>query len=613
MGNCSSSNSISEKLSNSGKLDSLIFVLGGPGSGKGTQCKNLAEQLGYTHLSTGDLFRNEVKQGTERAAKVEELMKSGQLIPTDLTLDILYDAVVSTLATGGTTYLLLDGFPRELSQVDAFKKKFGRDCDKALYFEAPDEVLIQRCLDRGKTSGRADDNEESIKKRIQTYHSKSKPVVDHYREEGLLVTVKANQSPADVWEETFNKMTEQAQPAKGINVTVCGGGNAAHIAAGMFAKNGADVNLFFSFEEEAAKFKKACDAAGGVTVTTKDGSYTGMPKVISAKAEEAIPQADVIVMIVPAFAHEPILKQIAPHLKKGAFVGAIPGPGAFDLIATHVLGDILQEKDITLFAGTSLPWACRFDEYGCKASLLGEKKRVDINARPNEAERNKKLGDIMTSLHDLTTFACKGNFLTATLWPTNCVIHTGISYGIWHDWDGEPLDEAPLFYQNCNEFTGQVLDGLSSEIGKAVEVLKKAGGDLDGWQQIGVYLVDVYGDVISDQSSTAKIFATNDAFRGLKAPVTEVEGGKVVPNFRTRYLTEDLPHGLAVLRGIAEICGVETPWMDKVLLWAQPKIEKEYLVDGKIQGKDIVNSGCPQRFGITTPEQLVQGKIIKDQ
>lgn len=154
-----------------------------------------------------------------------------------------------------------------------------------------------------------------------------------------------------------------------------------------------------------------------------------------------------------------------------------------------------------------------------------------------------------------------------------------------------------------------MLDGLSNEIGQAVEVLKKAGADLAGWQPIDVYLLDVYGDVISDHSSTAQIFATNDAFRGLKAPVTEVEGGKFVPNFRTRYLTEDLPHGLAVLRGVAEICGVETPMMDKVLLWAQPKIEKEYLVDGKIQGKDIAQSGCPQRFGITTPEQLVNGDI----
>jgi len=330
---------------------------------------------------------------------------------------------------------------------------------------------------------------------------------------------------------------EIAKPAKGLTVTVCGGGNAAHIAAGMYSKNGAEVNLFFSFADEAKRFKESCDKAGGVTVTTKDTAYTGIPKVITADPAEAIPNSDLILLIVPAFAHEPILKQIAPFLKHGAMVGAIPGPGAFDLIAVNVLGDIIAEKDITLYAGTSLPWACRFDEYGCKASLLGEKKRVDINARPNEPERNAKLADAMCRLHDLTTFECKGNFLTSTLWPTNCIIHTGISYGIWHDWDGKPVDEAPLFYQNCSEFTGGVLDGLSNEIGKCVEVLQKAGGDLDGWQQIDVYQRDVYGDVISDPSTTATIFSTNDAFRGLKAPVTEVDG-KFEPNFRTRYLTE---------------------------------------------------------------------------
>lgn len=84
-----------------------------------------------------------------------------------------------------------------------------------------------------------------------------------------------------------------------------------------------------------------------------------------------------------------------------------------------------------------------------------------------------------------------------------------------------------------------------------------------------------------------------------------LDDGTVVPNFKTRYLTEDFPHGLAVMRGIAEICGVETPTMDKVLLWGQPLCGLEYLVDGKIQGKDVVKSGCPQRWGIKTVEELI--------
>ncbi|EGD78612.1 hypothetical protein PTSG_01589 [Salpingoeca rosetta] len=407
-------------------------------------------------------------------------------------------------------------------------------------------------------------------------------------------------------------MSEDAgRIAEGITVTVCGGGNAAHIAAGMFASRGATVNLFFSFKDEAERFKAACDKAGGVTVTRKDKTYFGQPKVISHDPAECIPMTDIVLLIVPAFAHEPILQQIKPHLKDGAAVGAIPGPGAFDLVALNALGDVFTQKNITLFAGTSLPWACRFDEYGAKATLLGVKTKVDITTRPNnDAKRNAWLADALTRLHDDTDFHCRGHFLMTTLWPTNAVIHPGVSYGIWHDWDGNPLDEAPLFYQNCNKFTGGVLKGMSDEIAATVEVLKSNGADLSHWQPIDVYMLDVYGDVISDHSSVDRIFATNDAFRGLKAPMITRDDGKLDPNFRTRYLTEDLPHGLAVLRGIAEICGVETPTMDKVLLWAQPLIEKEYLVDGKIKGKDVAQSGCPQRFGITTPQQLIKGDIV---
>eukprot|EP00049_Salpingoeca_infusionum_P005690 m.95314 g.95314 ORF g.95314 m.95314 type:complete len:407 (+) comp13055_c0_seq3:200-1420(+) len=401
-----------------------------------------------------------------------------------------------------------------------------------------------------------------------------------------------------------------ARPAEGINVTICGGGNAAHIAAGMFGSRGANVSLYFSFEEEAKKFKAACDEAGGVTVVRKEQTYFGTPVAISHRPEDVIPNADIVLLIVPAFAHEAILQQVCKYLKEGAAVGAIPGPGAFDLLALNTLGDSFTSKRITLFSGTSLPWACRFDVYGCKATLLGVKTKVDITTRPSsDGERNKQLAAQLTALHDETVFSCKGHFLNTTLWPTNAVIHPGVSYGIWHDWDGQPLDEAPLFYQNCSPFTGKVLDGLSDEIAATVEVLQANGADMTPWQKIDVYLLDVYGDVIDDKSSTDRIFATNDAFRGLKAPVITQDDGKVVPNFKTRYLTEDLPHGLAVLRGVAEICGIETPTMDKVLLWAQPLCGLEYLVDGKIQGKDIATSGCPQRYGITTVAQLIKGEI----
>jgi adenylate kinase family enzyme len=105
-----------------------LSLIGGPGSGKGTQCDRIKSELGFTHLSTGDLFRNEIKQQTPRAKQVQEFISQGKLIPVETTLDILADAVETIVSSGDPVKLLLDGFPRELSQVDAFKQKVLGSC-----------------------------------------------------------------------------------------------------------------------------------------------------------------------------------------------------------------------------------------------------------------------------------------------------------------------------------------------------------------------------------------------------------------------------------------------------------------------------------------------------
>ncbi|EGD74063.1 hypothetical protein PTSG_05755 [Salpingoeca rosetta] len=395
---------------------------------------------------------------------------------------------------------------------------------------------------------------------------------------------------------------EQRRPV----VTVCGGGNAAHVAVGMFTTQGADVNLFFSFEEEARKFRKGCERTGGVTVNTKDGSYKAMPKAISNDPAEVIPDSDLILLITPAFAHEPILKEIAPHLHDGAFVGAIPGPGGFNMLAKHVLGDLMQKKNVTLFGAGALPWVCRFTEYGSSVDLQSEKANIFVSYEPHTEKTWKRLGPLLNQLHKNTTFLSDGHFLTITMWCTNAVIHPAITYGIWRDWDGKPVAEQPLFYQNCDEFTGNVLQTISDEVKACRDVIvSRTDADLSQWQPIDEYTIDAYGDNVKDRSSTARIFASNFAYRGLKAPCKQLDDGTFMPNFHTRYLTDDLPHGLCVMRGIADICGVKTPMMDKVILWAQEKIGHEYIVDGKLQGKDVAHSGCPQRFGIKTVEELV--------
>lgn len=114
-----------------------------------------------------------------------------------------------------------------------------------------------------------------------------------------------------------------------------------------------------------------------------------------------------------------------------------------------------------------------------------------------------------------------------------------------------------------------------------------------------------YPQDIPDKTNLYTAIQTNAAYQGLKHPVKKTEDGKFLPDFSHRYMTEDIPFGLVVIRGIAEIMGIETPNIDKVLTWSQQQMGKEYLVDKKLQGKDISTSRAPQSYGFTTIESIL--------
>ncbi|XP_050730228.1 adenylate kinase isoenzyme 1-like [Eriocheir sinensis] len=174
----------------------VIFVLGGPGCGKGTQCDKIVKQYGYTHLSSGDLLRDEVSSGSERGKALNAIMEKGDLVPLEVVLDLLAEAMLKRVST--SKGFLIDGYPREQAQGVQFEKSI-LPCTKVLYFEVPDEVMVERLLNRAKTSGRVDDNEETIKKRLATFHKHSEPVIDYYKDK--CSTIVALASPDDVFTE----------------------------------------------------------------------------------------------------------------------------------------------------------------------------------------------------------------------------------------------------------------------------------------------------------------------------------------------------------------------------------------------------------------------------
>ena len=160
-----------------------IVIFGAPGSGKGTQSERIVEKYGINHISTGDVLRAEIKNGTELGKTAKGYIDQGQLIPDELMIDILASVFDSFKDSKG---VIFDGFPRTIAQAEALKNMLaerGQDVSVMLDLEVPEDELMVRLIKRGKDSGRADDNEETIKKRLHVYHSQTSPLIDWYKNE----------------------------------------------------------------------------------------------------------------------------------------------------------------------------------------------------------------------------------------------------------------------------------------------------------------------------------------------------------------------------------------------------------------------------------------------
>ena len=160
-----------------------IVIFGAPGSGKGTQSERIVEKYGINHISTGDVLRAEIKNGTELGKTAKGYIDQGQLIPDELMIDILASVFDSFKDSKG---VIFDGFPRTIAQAEALKKMLaerGQDVSVMVDLDVPEDELMVRLIKRGTDSGRADDNEETIKKRLHVYHSQTAPLIDWYKNE----------------------------------------------------------------------------------------------------------------------------------------------------------------------------------------------------------------------------------------------------------------------------------------------------------------------------------------------------------------------------------------------------------------------------------------------
>lgn len=212
-----------------------LIMLGAPGAGKGTQAKKVAEKYQIPHISTGDIFRANIKNGTELGKKAKTYMDAGGLVPDELVCDLVADRIAQDDCKAG---FILDGFPRTIPQaeaLDAAVKKLGLEVDYAVDIEVPDENIIERmggrraCVGCGATYHivynapktenvcdncggslilRDDDKPETVKHRLDVYHEQTQPLIDYYQKQGKLLTVDGTKSLEDVFASIIEKLGE---------------------------------------------------------------------------------------------------------------------------------------------------------------------------------------------------------------------------------------------------------------------------------------------------------------------------------------------------------------------------------------------------------------------
>lgn len=190
-----------------------LVIFGAPGSGKGTQSAKLIDEYGLYHVSTGEVLRDHIARGTELGKIANEFISKGCLIPDDLMIQILDDVLNENAAD--KLGIILDGFPRTIPQAEALKELFekrGTQLNAVIGLEVPEDELMDRMIKRGKETGRADDNPETIKNRLTVYHNQTYPLKEYYKNEGKYVAINGLGVVDEIFAEIvvgIEKMTGQ--------------------------------------------------------------------------------------------------------------------------------------------------------------------------------------------------------------------------------------------------------------------------------------------------------------------------------------------------------------------------------------------------------------------
>ena len=328
-----------------------------------------------------------------------------------------------------------------------------------------------------------------------------------------------------------------------MKICICGGGNLGHVVAGFIAAQKKHEVCLLTRHPEQWSQDLIIEAPAETT-------YSGHLNGLFSNAEQAVSDADIILLCLPGYAIRETLLQIKDYVQSDAAVGSVVSSTGFFFEAMQLL-----PASQPLFGFQRVPFISRVIEYGHKARLMGYKD--SLNLAIERTEHPEQLRDTLADMLQ-TPILLLGSYYEASLSNSNPLLHPSRLYTLWKDWhEGDIYPRVPFFYEEWTEETAQLYIQMDNELQSLLDLLPVRKGSI-------ATVLDYYES--TDAVSLAKKLRSIEAFKGILSPMKQVEGG-YIPDFQSRYFTEDFPYGLAIIHRLAHEKGVPSPSIDMVYDW----------------------------------------------
>ena len=372
---------------------------------------------------------------------------------------------------------------------------------------------------------------------------------------------------------------------KPLVVTIIGGGNSGHVCASLIHENSngrIKVQLFTSKPKQWSQTP---------LVTFPDGTtQKGYLSVISSDPREVFPQSDIILWTGPVNATKAVFENIRLYIDpRKTVVGTIFAQGLTHLLAHRIFG-----PEMKFFALRNIPWLCRTVQPGSECAILGTKTSIDaavVNLSPEWIATVLEPLFVVGKTNE-PTIVLLPDFVPIVFNPANQLIHPAVYYSLFRKWrrgsELPPAEEpSEWLYRGMSELAGNILDALDEELQAIKDAYYKATGAESCLSVLPLRerILLQYGDQVKDTSTTAKVVGTNTAYAMARTPMIKTATG-VSPNPDHRVVVDDIGWGLCVLVSIADRLSVPTYMMKMMIQWHQDLMDKEYLLNGMIAGRD---------------------------